>query len=88
MRDLNCDLLSEVVSDTSSHLLKIIGIYGLSQLITEPTGVTQYSLCLTNLPEKISKSGVINIGISDHSAIYLTRNDAHLGANMHKTVEV
>lgn len=94
MRDLNCDLLSEVVSNNSSHLLKIIsiygiyGIYGLFQLITEPTRVTQYSLCLMNLPEKISKSGVINIGISDHSAIYLTRNVARLGANMHKTVEV
>ena len=86
MGDLNCDLLSEVVSNDSSHLLKIIGIYGLSQLITEPTRVTQYSLCLTNFPAKISS--VINIGITDHSAIYLTRNVAHLGANMHKTVEV
>ena len=35
-------------------------------------------LCLTNFPEKISKSGVINIGISDHSAIYLTRKVASL----------
>ena len=93
MGDLNCDLLSEVVSDNSSHILNIIDIYGLSQLITERTRVTQYSstlidLCLTNFPEKISKSGVIDIGISDHSAIYLTRKVAHLCANMHKTVEV
>ena len=35
-----------------------------------------------------AKSGVINIGISDHSAIYLTRKVAHLRSNMHKTVEV
>ena len=74
MGDLNCNLLSEVVSNNSSHLLNIIDIYGLTQLITEPTRVTQYSstlidLCLTNSPDKISKSGVINIGISDHSAI-------------------
>ena len=78
MGDLNCNLLSEVVSNNSSHLLNIIDIYGLTQLITEPTRVTQYSstlidLCLTNSPDKISRSGVINIGISDHSAIYLTR---------------
>ena len=45
-------------------------------------------LCLTNSPDKISKSGVINIGISDHSAVYLTRKVAHLRSNMHKTVEV
>ena len=85
MGDLNCDLLSEVVNDNSSHILNISDIYGLSQLITERTRVTQYSsilidLCLTNFPEKISKSGVIDIGISDHSAIYLTRKVAHLCA--------
>ena len=93
MGDLNCDLLSEVVTDNSSHLLNIIDIYGLSQLITQPTRVTQYSstlidLCLTNFPQNISKSGVINIGISDHPAIYLTRKVDHLRANVHKTVEV
>ena len=91
--DLNCNLLSKVVSNNSSHLLNMIDIYGLTRLITEPTRVTQYSstlidLCLTNSPDKISKSGVINIGMSDHSAIYLTRKVAHLRSNMHKTVEV
>ena len=41
-----------------------------------------------NFPDKISKSGVINIGIIDHSPTYLTRNVAHFRSNMHKTVEV
>ena len=59
---LNCNLLSEVVNNNSSHLLNIIDIYGLTQLITESTRVTQYSstlidLWLTNSPDKISKSG-------------------------------
>ena len=93
MGDLNCNLLSDVVSNNSSHLLNIIDMFGLSQLITEPTRVTQHSstlidLCLTNCPDKISKSGVINIGISDHSAIYFTRKVAHFRPNMHKNVEV
>lgn len=88
MGDLNCNLLSEVVSNNSSHLLNIIDIYGLTQLIIEPTRVTQYSSTLidlfqTNSPDKISKSGGINIGIIDHSAIYLARK-----LLMHKTVEV
>ena len=93
--DLNCNLLSEVVTcNNSSHLLNIIDIYGrLTQLVTQPTPVTQYSstqidLCLTNSPGKISKSGVINIGISGHSAIYLKRKVTHLRSDMHKTVEV
>ena len=38
--------------------------------------------------DKISKSDVINIGISDHSAIYLKRKVTHLRSDMHKTVEV
>ena len=46
MGDLNCNLLSEVVSNNSSHLLNIIDIYGVTQLITEPTRVTQYSSTL------------------------------------------
>ena len=59
---LNCNLLSEVVNNNSSHLLNIIDIYGLTQLITESTRVTEYSstlidLWLTNSPDKISKSG-------------------------------
>ena len=93
MGDLNCNLLSEVVSNNSSHLLNIIDIYGLTQFVTEPTRVTQYSstlidLCLTNSPDKISHSGVIDIGIIDHSAIYLKRKVSHLRSNVHKTVEV
>ena len=46
MGDLHCNLLSEVVSNNSSHLLNIIDIYGVTKLITEPTRVTQYSSTL------------------------------------------
>ena len=56
----------------------------MTQLITEPPRVTQYSSTLIDL----FKSGVSNIGISDHSTIYLTRKVTHLRYNMHKTVEV
>ena len=68
-------------------------IYGLTQLITEPTRVTQHSrtlidLCLTNSPDKISNSGVVDIGISDHCAIFLTRKISHFRSFVHKTAEV
>ena len=74
MGDLNCNLLSKVVGNDYSYVLNIIDISGLTQLITNLTRVTQHSstliyLCQTNSPDKISKSGVINIGISDPSAI-------------------
>ena len=91
--DLNCDLLPESVNINSSHLLNIMDIYSLTQLITEPTRVTQYSrtlidLCLTNSPDKISSSGVANIGNSDHCAIFLTRKTSHFRSFVHKTAEV
>ena len=34
MDDLKCSLLSDVVSNNSSHVLHIIDMYGLTQLIT------------------------------------------------------
>ena len=30
-------------------------------------------LCITNSPEKITNSGVIHLGISDHSLVFLSR---------------
>ena len=69
MGDLNCILLSKVVSNNSSYVLNIIDIYGLTQLITELARVTQHSSTLVDSPDKISKSGVSNISISGHSTI-------------------
>ena len=50
-------------------------LYQLSQLIDEATRVTMTTTSLidhvvTNTPEKISDSGVIHTGISDHSLIF------------------
>ena len=57
--DLNCDLLPDSVNSNSSYLLNIMDIYGLTQLITEPTRVAQYSRTLIDLClAKISNSGV------------------------------
>ena len=53
-------------------------LYQLSQLIQEATRVTMTSSTLidhiiTNTPEKVSDSGVIHIGISDHSLVFAIR---------------
>ena len=64
-------------------------IYGVEQLISEPTRITSRSstlidLCLTNTPSNIVKSGVIHLSISDHSLVYLIRK-AHIIREGHKT---
>ena len=52
--------------------------FGLKQIIKSPTRITCESSTLidhivTNMHEKISQSGVIDIGISDHNLIFCTR---------------
>ena len=47
-------------------------------MINEPTRITQSSrtlldVVLTNYPDRITSSGVIHLGISDHSLIYCVR---------------
>ena len=76
--DINCNLLSQDYDTYTSDLVNIFEIYDLTQMITEPTRITPVSqtlidLCITNYPEKISSSGVLPLGISDHSLIYIVR---------------
>ena len=68
---LNCNLLQLNCDCHTKQLLELCELYNLSQVISEPTRVTQHSetlldLCLTTTPEKIACSGVIWSGISDH----------------------
>ena len=54
--DLNCNM-QDGSNHNSSTLTNILNIYGLSQLISEPTRITRTSstlidLCITNSPEK------------------------------------
>ena len=76
--DLNCDLGSTALESSSRSLIGITELYGLHQLISEPTRITETSstmidLIFTNTPDKIVCSGVSHVGISDHSLIYAFR---------------
>ena len=69
MRDAN--------ANNTNKLKDIFATYGLEQLINEPTRVTSNSstlidLCVSNAATKIVNSGVLHLGISDHSLIYMT----------------
>lgn len=76
--DVNCDLLSSTDTPQISTIKNIINNYQLKQFINEPTRVGNSStslldLILTNMPENITNSGVIHVGISDHSLIFACR---------------
>ena len=76
--DINCDLLAESPDNSTRELLSISTIYNPSQIISQPTRITNTSktlidLCFTNYPDKVRLSGTHSLGISDHSLIYLIR---------------
>ena len=67
--------------------------YSLEQIIKHATRTTRISSTLidhilTNSREKVSQSGVIDIGISDHQVIYLTRKHHRIKLNTHKQIKV
>ena len=89
--DLNCDMY-DGSNHNSSTLTNILDIYGLSQLISEPTRITPISstlidLCITSWPEKISKAGVVHLGISDHSLVLVTLKISYERTGSHRTIE-
>ena len=65
--------------DNSTNILSNIAeVYGLDQLITEYTRITDKSstlidLIFTNTPDRVVCSGVSHIGISDHGLVYAFR---------------
>ena len=89
--DLNCNM-HDGSNHNSSTLTNILDIYGLSQLISEPTRITPTSstlidLCITSSPEKISKAGVVHLGISDHSLVFMTLKICYERTGSHRTIE-
>ena len=76
--DLNCNYLSNSSNTPLSQLKQLSTTYQFQQLITEPTRITPNSstlidIILSNEPSKILKSGVLHLGISDHSMVYAVR---------------
>ena len=73
--DMNADMASTNYDNNVRQLINIADIYGLHQLISEPTRITDKSstlidLIYTNCPERVVCSGVAYISISDHSLVY------------------
>ena len=76
--DFNCDLFSSTITNHSRKFLDLIEVFQFDQIITQPARITRNSetlidVALTNFPENIINSGVVHVGISDHSFIYIRR---------------
>ena len=64
-------------------------LFGLKQLIKCSTRVTCnnssiFDHVLASFPDRVSQSGVIDIGISDHQLIYCTKKTARIKSYCHK----
>ena len=86
LKKIDKDLLPEI-----KRYKELWSMYGLSQLKDCPTGITCNTSTLidhilTNTPENISQSGVIDTAISDHSLIYCTRKIPKGKYNRHKEI--
>ena len=88
----NCFLLGDYNSDLllpdkppkdGRRLLDLLGIYSMHNLINEPTRITKtnksiLNLILTNNKNKVLRSGVIHVNLSDHSLVYaILRKTVH-----------
>ena len=64
-------------------------LYQLSQLIQEATRVTMTLIdhIITNTPEKVSDSGVIHTGISDHSLVFAIKKISVI-KKLENTIEI
>ena len=82
---------------TPLHLTKnynqLLKSNGLTQLINEPTRKTDATESLldhilVNTPDKISQSGVIEKGISDHEIIFCTRKHQKIKSGQHNSIKI
>ena len=73
--DFNCNMMNRYA--LSSKIKDLCSSLSLKQLIEEPTRVTPHSSTLLDLimtnSVNISKAGVIDPGVSDHSLVYVIR---------------
>ena len=91
--DLNCNMAAPKLDSNTNVLSNLADVYGLHQLISEHTRITDKSstlidLIFTNTPDRVVCSGVSHIGISDHSLVFAFRKvSIEATNNGHATVK-
>ena len=94
--DLNINLINKQkhIPNGIKRYKEFCSLYGLEQLIKNtPTRVTMNSFSildhiLTNSTDRVSQSGVIDTGLSDHQLIYCTRKITRTKFNSHKNITI
>ena len=89
--DFNTDVKAD--SNLQRRLVEFQTTFDLDQVIVEPTRITPKSrtiidLILVSDPAKISQSGVIEIGVSDHFLTYCTRKITKVLYQKHNNVKI
>ena len=91
--DLNINLINNQKHTPNGikQYQEFCSLHGLKQLITSPMRVTENSLSLlnhvlTNFTDRVSQSGVVDTGLSDHQLIYCTRKVNRTKFNTHKYI--
>ena len=90
--DLNISLINnQKHSKWNQAIPRILLTTRSKQLITSPTRITDNSSSLldhvlTNSPDRISQTGVVDTGLSDHQLIYCTRKVNRTKLNTHKYI--
>ena len=91
--DLNINLINNQKHTPNGikHYQEFCSLHGLKQLITSPSRVTENSSSLldhilTNFTDRVSQSGVVDTGLSDHQLIYCTRKVDRTKFNTHKYI--
>ena len=77
-RHKSADTINKEISKLFRSYLEFRYTHCLEQIKTRPTRITDQTTTLidyilTNSPDKVSQSGVIDLGLSDHDLIYCTR---------------
>ena len=85
-------LKSDQVSTLQKQYVELCSLYGLKQLIDEPTRITCSTASiidhlLSNCEKKISQCGVLDISLSDHQMIFCTRKTKKIKNNTHKEIK-
>ena len=93
--DFNINLINTKTGITNGirQYKQFCSLHGLKQLILNPTCITENTSTLldhvlTNSHDKVSQSGVVDVGISDHQLTYCTRKISRTKSNEHKYITI
>ena len=92
-RHKSANTINKEIPHLTRSYLEFCFTNSLEQIITRPTRVTDQSATLidhilTNSPDKVSQSGVIDLGLSDHDLIYCTRKTSLPKSHKHNEIFV